>query len=197
MAQKPRKPSAVERKLVGVADVVITAAERRKDPTLSIPIRSLQNVNFNEKKGMIEMGGRKQARSFFNVGMAKKFMQTVLVADALGELQRANLTTSLREIYYRTKHTIKDSNENTFDAQTESDPLIEDLEVSLEALREELHVRAENAGSIVGPVVFVDDGDRVDCARLGKGGYSVPSIVEPEYLQISRCTADLDRKSVV
>jgi len=52
--------------------------------------------------------------------------------------------------------------------------------VSLEALREELHVRAENAGSIVGPLVMVDDGDRVDCARLGKGGYSVPSIVEPE-----------------
>ena len=122
--------------------------------------------------------------------MAKKFMQTVLVADALSELQRANLTTSLREIYYRTKHTMKGSHENTFDNQNESDPLIEDLEVTLAALREELHVRAENAGSIVGPVVFGDDGDRVDCARLGKGGYSVPSIVEPEYIEIRRCTAD-------
>jgi DNA topoisomerase-6 subunit A len=136
------------------------------------------------------MGHKKQARSFFNVGMAKKFMQTVLVADALSELQRADLTTSLREIYYRTKHTIEDSHENTFDTQDESDPVIEDLEVSLAALREELHVRAENSGSIVGPVLFGDDGDRVDCARLGKGGYSVPSIVEPEYLEIRRCTAD-------
>ena len=35
-----------------------------------------------------------------------------------------------------------------------------------------------------------DDGDRVDCSRLGKGGYSVPSIVEPEYLDIRKCTAD-------
>src|SRR5213083_1425846 len=191
MAKKPRKPTAVEKKLVGVADLVIAAAEKRKDPTIAIPVRSLSNVNFNERKGLIEMGKRKQARSFFNVAMAKKFMQTVLVADALSELQRANLTTSLREIYYRTKHTIKDSHENTLDTQDESDPLIEDLEVTLTALREELHVRAENAGSIVGPVVFVDDGDRVDCTRLGKGGYSVPSIVEPEYLQISRCTADV------
>src|ERR687887_1663109 len=188
--KKLKKNGAVEKKLVGVADVVIAAAERSKDPTLSIPVRSLANVNFDEKRGLIELGKRKQARSFFNVGMAKKFMQTVLVADALCELQRANLTTSLREIYYRTKHTIKNSHENTLDTQDESDPIIEDLEVSLEALREELHVRAENAGSIVGPVVFVDDGDRVDCTRLGKGGYSVPSIVEPEYLQIARCTAD-------
>src|SRR5713101_688166 len=180
MASAKAKPKVgpVEKKLISVADAVITAAERSKDPTLSIPVRSLANVNFNEKRGIIEMGKRKQARTFFNVGMAKKFMQTVLVADALSELQRADLTTSLREIYYRTKHTMKGSHENTFDGQNESDPLIEDLEVSLAALREELHVRAENAGSIVGPVVFGDDGDRVDCARLGKGGYSVPSIVE-------------------
>ena len=190
MASKEKRPSVVEKKLVGLADIVISAAERSKDPTFPIPIRALSNVSFNERKGLIEMGHKKQARSFFNVGMAKKFMQTVLVADALSELQRADLTTSLREIYYRTKHTIKDSNENTFDTQDESDPVIEDLEVSLSALREELHVRAENSGSIVGPVVFGDDGDRVDCTRLGKGGYSVPSIVEPEYLEIRRCTAD-------
>jgi DNA topoisomerase-6 subunit A len=192
MARKKHNKTngAVEKKLVGLADIVITAAQRSKDPTLAIPIRALSNVSFNERKGMIEMGDKKQARSFFNVGMAKKFMQTVLVADALSELQRADLTTSLREIYYRTKHTIKNSHENTFDTQDESDPVIEDLEVSLAALREELHVRAENAGSIVGPVVFGDDGDRVDCSRLGKGGYSVPSIVEPEYLEIRRCTAD-------
>ena len=180
----------MQKKRVGVADVVITAAERSKDPTFSIPIRSLANVIFDEKKGLIELGRRKQARSFFNVGMAKKLMQTVLVADALAELQRANLTTSLREIYYRTKHTIRNSHENTFDGQNESDPLIEDLEVTLAALREELHVRADNSGTVVGPLVLVDDGDVVDCPRLGKGGYSVPSIVEREYIRIRRCTAD-------
>ena len=130
MAQPKEKPAgAVEKKLVGVADMVISAADRSQDPTLAIPVRSLANVNFNAKRGIIELGKRKQPRAFFNVGMAKKFMQTVLVADALAELQRADLTTSLREIYYRTKHTMKGSHENTFDAQNESDPLIEDLEV--------------------------------------------------------------------
>src|SRR5262244_1593107 len=190
MKIKQKKATPVEKKLVGLADVVVTAADRSKDPTFAIPIRALSNVSFNERKGLIEMGNKKQARSFFNVGMAKKFMQTMLVADALAELQRADLTTSLREIYYRTKHTIKNSQENTFDTQDESDPVIEDLEVSLSELREELHVRAENGGSIVGPLILGDDGDRVDCSRLGKGGYSVPSIVEPEYLDIQKCTAD-------
>ena len=124
MAAKTRGGGNVEKKLVGLADMIIAAAQRKKDPTIQIPVRSLSNVRFNEKKRIIEMGGNTQARSFFNVAMAKKFMQTILVADALAELQRAELTTSLREIYYRAKHTIADSHENTFDGQNESDPLI-------------------------------------------------------------------------
>ncbi|MBI5624021.1 MAG: DNA topoisomerase IV subunit A [Elusimicrobia bacterium] len=182
--------TSVEKKLVGLADLVVRAAERGRDPSIEIPVRSLSNVKFNEKRRIIEMGSNTQERTFFNVGMAKKFMQTILVADALSELQRADLTTSLREIYYRAKHTIGDSHENTFDNQNESDPLIEDLEVALTALREEFHVRAENAGTVIGPLTVVDDGDSVDCSKLGKGGYSVPSIVEPEYVRIKRCTAD-------
>jgi len=129
-------------------------------------------------------------RSFFNLGMAKKFMQTMLVADALAELQRAECTTSLREIYYRTKHTLRDSSENTFDDQAESDPVIEDLEVTLEALREELHVSAEGRGSIVGNITLVDDGDSIDCTKAGKSGHTVPSIVEEPGIRIKKCTAD-------
>src|SRR5689334_2889500 len=128
--------ASVEDRLVGLADLVVEAAKKKKDPEIEIPVRALSNVSFNPKKRIIEMGKNKQGRTFFNLGMAKKFMQTMLVADALAELQRSDVTTSLREIYYRTKHTMKDTNENTFDDQDESDPLIEDLEVTLSALRE-------------------------------------------------------------
>ncbi|HUR39413.1 MAG TPA: DNA topoisomerase VI, partial [Planctomycetota bacterium] len=134
--------ASVEDRLVGLADVVLEAAKKKKDPEFQIPVRALSNVEFNAKKRIIEMKSATTGRSFFNLGMAKKFMQTMLVADALAELQRAECTTSLREIYYRTKHTLRDSSENTFDDQNESDPVIEDLEVTLEALREELHVSA-------------------------------------------------------
>src|SRR3972149_5156584 len=59
---------------------IVTPAARDRPPTLSIPVRSLANVTFNEKRGIIELGKRKQARTFFNVGMAKKVMQAVLGA---------------------------------------------------------------------------------------------------------------------
>jgi len=181
---------SVEDRLMGLADVVIDSAKKKKDPEFQIPVRALSNVEFNEKKRLIMMKDATTGRSFFNLGMARKFMQTMLVGDALAELQRADLTTSLREIYYRTKHTLKDSSENTFDGQDESDPIIEDLEVTLEALREELHVAAEGRGSIVGNVTLIDNGDTIDCTRAGKAGHTVPSIVEEPGIRIKKCDAD-------
>src|SRR5262249_18352169 len=146
---KRRSAKEVSGLLEGMADVVMTAAKKGDDPKFDIPVRSLSNVDFNKKSRIIEMGKAKTARQFFNLGMAKKFMQTMVITDALMELQRQeNLSTSLREVYYRTKHTIKGTSENTFDDQNESDPCIEDLEVTLALLREELHVRAAEAGSI-------------------------------------------------
>jgi DNA topoisomerase-6 subunit A len=185
-----KRGKVVASRLEAMADAIVQAARDGTDPHFDIPVRSLSNVSFNRKSKMIEMGAGRTERNFFNLATAKKFMQTMLVADALMELQRQDLTTSLREVYYRAKHTIAGSSENTFDSQDETDPVIEDLEVYLAALREELHVAAEGRGSVVGPLTLTDDGDKVDCARLGKGGYAVPSIVEPEAVRIKKCTAD-------
>ncbi len=195
MAQRVKRPKQrsteeVTALLEGIANTVIEAAKKGADPRFDIPVRALSNVAFNKKTRIIEMGKTKTARQFFNLGMAKKFMQTMLVADALMELQRENATTSLREVFYRNKHTIANSNENTFDYQDESDPCIEDLEVTLALLREELHVRAGDTGQLIGPLTIVEGGDVIDCSRQGVGGKAVPSIVEPGYLDIRRCTAD-------
>jgi len=176
--------------LESLADTVVQAARKKEDPRFDIPVRALSNVDFNPKKRIIEMGKAKTARQFFNLGMAKKFMQTMLVADALMELQRQDATTSLREVFYRNKHTIEGTSENTFDYQDESDPIIEDLEVTLTLLREELRVRAGDTGQLLGPLTIVEGGDTIDCSRQGVGGKAVPSIVEPGYLDIKRCSAD-------
>ena len=63
--------------------------------------------------------------------------------------------------------------------QDECDPVIEDVEVMLNAMREELHLYAKNRGSMVGPSSWSTAGDEIDCSRMGSGGYSIPSIVEP------------------
>jgi len=44
------------------------------------PVRSLANVNFNEKRHHRDGAGAKQERTLFNVGMRRSSCQTVLVA---------------------------------------------------------------------------------------------------------------------
>ena len=97
---------------------------------VKIPSRSLGNVTFDEKKSIIELGDQKLERQLFNVAHARKFMQTFLVAEACKELIDQGKTTSIRDLYYITKHSIGDTRQNTFEDQSESDPIIEDLEVT-------------------------------------------------------------------
>lgn len=176
-------------KLEQLARAIVDSAQEQQDPAISIPIRALSNVNFNKKTRYIEMGDRAQSRNLFNYGQAKRFMQTLLVGSKVKELLDEGKTASIRQIYYLAKHTIKGTNEKTFDDQSESDPVIEDLEVAVDALREELHVFAGSKGALMGEVTFVDSGDTIDCTRMGSGGYAIPSIVEPHVIQFKKCKA--------
>lgn len=195
MAKSPKKPTTTpvaemtdqakktRASITKLAEQVISQIERKKNPTLMIPSRSLANAYFDEKKRIIQLGDEKTARSFFNASMAKKFMQTFLVADACRELIESMKTTSIRDLYYMTKHSLGNTKINTFDDQDESDPIIEDLEVTMNALREELHLAASKRGSMVGPITIRDRGDQIDLRRMGSGGWAIPSIVEPDIVQ--------------
>lgn len=178
------------RKIENLADGVVSAARKQGDPSIDIPIRSLSNVSFNAKRAILEMGDARQTRNLFNLNMAKKYMQTLLIASASKQLIDAGKTASIRQLYYMSKHTIKGSkSEKTFDEQAESDGIIEDLEVGIDALREELHVFADSRGAMVGEITLTDAGDTIDCTRMGTGGYGVPSIVEPDIIQFKKCGA--------
>ena len=170
-------------KIQRLAERSLAAVNKGNNPALEIRIRALSNVSFNPKKRIIELGDKKQSREFFNVSMARKFMQTFLVAKGCKTLIEAGKTVSIRQMYYMSKHNVAGSNENTFEEQNESDPIIEDLEVAADALREELHLFANRKGAMVGNLKINDSGDEIDLARLGSGGWAVPSICEPNVIR--------------
>jgi DNA topoisomerase-6 subunit A len=189
-AKKSARDAQTLSKIEKLARQVLTQATKGDNPAVEIRTRTLTNVSFNEKKKIIELGDRTQSREFFNTGMVRKFMQTMLVASKCKTLLDEGKTVSIRQMYYMSKHTLPGSSENTFEDQNESDPIIEDLEVGIDALREELHLFANRKGSVVGKLVIDDSGDRIDLARMGRGGWSIPSIVEPEVLKFTECKAE-------
>ena len=116
---------------------MISSNEIRNRP-IDIPARSLSNVRFNKSRKIIEMGGQTNCRQLFNLSQAKSYMQTLLVATGCKSLIDQQKSTSIRGLYYLLKHTIEGTREETFADQDECDPIIEDLEVTLQSLREEL-----------------------------------------------------------
>src|SRR5947207_9532971 len=160
-----------------LAESVVKSADSGRAPYVEVPSRSLSNVRFNNSKKIIEMSGGTNRRELFNLAQARSYMQTLLVGSGCKQLIEQGKTTSIRGLFYLLKHTIEGTSEETFDAQDECDPVIEDMEVTLDAMREELHLYAKNAGAMVGPITLVDSGDEIDCSRMGSGGYSIPSIV--------------------
>src|SRR5262247_1455576 len=133
----------------GLADEVVQAAERGRAPYVEIPSRSLSNVRFNQSKKIIEMGSGTNRRELFNLSQAKSYMQTLLVGSGCKQLIDEGKTTSIRGLFYLLKHTIAGTKEETFAEQGECDPIIEDVEVTLNSLREELHLYAQKKGDMV------------------------------------------------
>jgi DNA topoisomerase VI subunit A len=174
----------------GLADTVVAAAKTGREPTLDIPTRALSNVKYNKTKKFIEMGRGTTTRQLFNLSQAKSYMQTLLVGSGCKRLIEQGKTTSLRGLYYMLKHSIEGTKEETFDEQGDSDTVIEDVEVTLNTMREELHLYAKNAGAMVGLVTLVDSGDEIDCSRMGSGGYAIPSICEPNIVQFKNVEAE-------
>jgi DNA topoisomerase VI subunit A len=176
-------------KIVNLADGVSSSAFKGQDIAVAIPTRSRSNTNWNKKRGILEMGDASADRELFNLNQAKQFMQTMLHAETIKELIEAEKSTSLRGVFYKAKHTVAGTKENTFDTQDESDPILEDLEVALGSLREELHIFADNRGAMVGNITVVDRGDEINCRQMGSGGYAIPSIVEPDIIQFKKSDA--------
>ena len=58
-----------------------------------------------------------------------------------------------------------------------SDPIIVDVEVALDILREQMNLTTDRKGIVAGNVIIRDRGDSIDWSKLGSGGWSIPSTV--------------------
>lgn len=190
MVDTKTKDKEVIKKLENLGENVLKQINAGEGPQVQLPVRSLGNIYFDNKSKTIKLGDKTSERQFLNIAHTRKFMQTMLVANEIKKVIHQNATVSIRDLYYALKHTIEGTQENTFEDQGESDPLIEDLEASLNLLREELHLAASAKGIIAGPMVVKDGNDTIDLTRMGSGGWSVPSNVEEDRVTIKDISAD-------
>lgn len=183
-AQNPKE------ELVRFGEKVKNQIGKKDIPTINLPIRTLANIFFDDKSKIIKLGNKVSSRTYLNVAHTRKFMQTMMVAAECKKIIDQGVYTSIRDLYYALKRTIPNTNENTFEEQSESDPILEDIEATLNTLRERLHLQADRKGYLAGSLIIKDGGDEIDASKMGTSGWAIPSNVESERINFGKCGAE-------
>lgn len=183
MKKRSEDSSEVIRKLEQLGQQMISEIKNGESPKFECLLRSRGNVFYDDKSGYIKLGDKKEVRTFLNVGQAKKFMQTVAVATKCKKFLKENSHTSIRGLFYQLKFTLgEDVDEELFSEQSESNPLVEDLEVALNVKREDLNLNTDRKGVVAGNLVLKDkfggEVNEIDCSKQGRSGWMIPSDVD-------------------
>ena len=156
-----------------------------EEPVIEVPVRTLANTIWDEKRKLLVLGPKKALRSYFDIGESKKFMQTLLMLSLILRARREGDYPTIRDLYYTGKHTIyytdeagRRRSEETWDDQRESNSVIQDIEVAVNLLREHMGIMHDAKGKIVGNMVIRSKGYEIDLSRMGSGAYAIPPNVD-------------------
>ncbi|QDX41058.1 DNA topoisomerase IV subunit A [Salarchaeum sp. JOR-1] len=148
-------------------------------PHMDVPTRSKSNIVFDEDAGVWVYGDRTSTRSANSVRGARKLLKAVYTMEFLAQQLEENRSSTLRELYYLSESW--DEEEAQFSTQSESNKLVEDLEIVSGVKREDFHMRPEESGAkVMGPLRLREQtrrGDRdIHCQEdVGQGGYQIPN----------------------
>jgi len=166
-----------------IANQVRKAIDSGRLPNIRMPVRSLDNVTYDQAAGYLELGKAERVRAL-TVNTARSFAQTLRLMATSRTMVESNDFATKREAYYISKNW----GDGRFDEQAESDAIMDDIEAvaSLHGLsRENLRFYPEShGGSVAGRLVIIDHNAKtgqvieVDCANLGSGAYSIPRSAE-------------------
>lgn len=170
----------VVKKIEEESKIIYDNIMNKKNPKMTMPIRSLNNVTFNEKDGYFKLLGNEKTRTL-TTSTIKTFAQSLHMMTLSKELiQKEDLATK-REAYYVSKNW----GDARFKEQPESDTVMDDIEAMLGVTREMIgFVPEEKGGAVSGQLIVIDkDQDtgeeiKIDCTKFGSGAYSIPSSVE-------------------
>ncbi|MFT4310017.1 MAG: DNA topoisomerase VI [Candidatus Woesearchaeota archaeon] len=163
-----------------LAQQIYKSIEQKESPSISMPLRSLSNVTFDEGIGYFELLGKEKQRTL-TASTIKTFAQTLRLLSLSKELSVTDDEATKREAYYVSKNW----GDAKFNEQTESDTIMDDIEGMLTLNREAIgFVPEEKGGEVAGKLIVIDKDFetkkeiRIDCTQFGSGAYSIPSKVE-------------------
>lgn len=92
------------------------------------------------------------------------------VLELIHEITRKGIHVTKRDLFY--------TDVKLFVDQGHSDKLLEDAACMLGCTRTSLNVVASEKGIVVGRLQFTENGDEIDCSKMGVGGKAIPPFID-------------------
>tara|TARA_B100001142_G_scaffold324751_1_gene377011 strand:+ start:4783 stop:5880 length:1098 start_codon:yes stop_codon:yes gene_type:complete len=156
-------------------------------PTMTLPVRTKNNIGFDKKLGVYKYGKKQSVRDATSLGSAKQLLRALHVVEFIEEMLDAGKSSTLREMYYISEAW----GMGKFGSQNDSNNLAEDLEIVTKCLREDFKLRPEEDGArMIGNLTLRERNRRGEWMRInarddvGDSGYGVPYNVELEKIEL-------------
>lgn len=193
MATKKHKSSILERKKEVLASLenlgldIYNQMDDGRFPSISMPSRSTENINYDAELRQFILGDRNVKRSARNIRHVKPFTQLTWAAMFSNELSSQRKTSTLRDVYYSAQ-----AYEMTFKDQQESNNIITDLETVLGFSREDFNIFPEERSAIFGNLTIEYtvpgyEGRTMDLTSHPDGMMIGPALTSSEFV---KTTAD-------
>lgn len=136
----------------------------------TMPSRASSNMKYVAELDRLVLKDKMVDRVFANASSARKTAITTRVLQIVLELCAKGIHVTKRDLFY--------TDVKLFKQQTESDDVLDDAACMIGCTRASLNVVASEKGIVVGKVVFEDDGDTIDCTKMGVGGKAIPPSID-------------------
>ena len=154
----------------GVALQITRQVLAKKGFSMEIPSRSASNQIYVKEWDRIVLGGKRLGRNFMNVRESRKSAIMLRVMQLLHAVLVKRIHITKRDLFY--------TDVKLFVDQAESDGVLDDVATMIGCTRSNLHVVASDKGLVVGRIQFEEDGDFIDCTKMGVGGKAIPPYID-------------------
>jgi meiotic recombination protein SPO11 len=138
--------------------------------SIDIPSRAASNQIYVKEWDRIVLGGKRSTRSFLNIKESRKTAITLRVLQLIHAVLVKRIHITKRDLFY--------TDVKLFVDQAESDGVLDDVATMIGCTRSNLHVVASDKGLVVGRIRFDEDGDDIDCTKMGVGGKAIPPYID-------------------
>lgn len=138
--------------------------------TFNVPSRASSNHLYIPELDRIVLKDKASLRPFAAVGSVRKATITSRIMSLIHQLCIRSIHVTKRDLFY--------TDVKLFQDQSQSDAVLDDVSCILGCTRSSLNVVASEKGVVVGRLVFSDNGDMIDCTKMGVGGKAIPPNID-------------------